>query len=78
MWILWVFDFNPTNNFIRILNFNYSFDISNLNVSYYNSCKFINTPNTSKPEINSSNENIILIAVFTSSFFHLLIKENLM
>ena len=34
MWILWVFDFNPTNNFIRILNFNYSFDIANLNVSY--------------------------------------------
>ena len=25
MWILWPPDFNPTNNFIKILNFNHGF-----------------------------------------------------
>ena len=76
MWILSASDFNPTNNFIRIWSFNHSFVVANVDVSYYNSCQFVDVPNTFKPEINGNNENIILIIlVFTSSLFHLLIKQ---
>ena len=40
IWILWVPDFNRTNNFIKILNFNHSFVDVNADVSYCNSHKF--------------------------------------
>ena len=46
MWILWAPDFNPIKNFIRILNFNYSFEVD-VNVSKYNSRKFIEVTNNS-------------------------------
>lgn len=76
IWILSASDFNPTNNFIRTLSFNHSFVVANVDVSYYNSCQFVDVPNTFKPEINGNNENIILIIlVFTSSLFHLLVKQ---
>ena len=76
MWILSASDFNPTNNFIRTLSFNHSFVVANVDVSYYNSYQFVDVPNTFKSEINGNNENIILIIlVFTSSLFDLLIKQ---
>ena len=61
MWILSASDFNPTNNFVRIWSFNHSFVVANVDVSYYNSCQFVDVPNTFKPEINGNNKNIILI-----------------
>ena len=69
-------EFNTTNNFRKVLNFNYSFIVVNVDVSYYNSRKFMEVPIISKPEINGSNENIILIVLhFASSLFHLPIKQ---
>ena len=40
MGILWTPNFDPTNNFIRILSFNYSFVVLIVDVSFYNSHKF--------------------------------------
>lgn len=54
-------EFNPTNDFMRILNFRYSFADVNVNVSYYNSHRFFEVVNYSKPDTNGSNENIISI-----------------
>lgn len=52
MWIFWVSEFIPSINFE---SFNYSFAEVNVDVSNYNSCKFI----VVKAGINGSNENII-------------------
>ena len=68
-------DFNATNNFIRFLNFTYSFVEVNVDVSYDGSCNLSELMNKSKPGSNVSNKNAILIFLFlTSSFFHLLIN----
>ena len=60
MWPLWTPDFNPTNTYISILNFNYSFVDVNVDISYYNSHKSFEVTNNSKPEISSSSENILI------------------
>ena len=71
-------DFNATNNFIRFLDFTYSFGEVNADVSYDGHCYLRELMNKSKPRSNSSNKNAILIFLFlTSSFFHLLIKRKL-
>ena len=76
MWILLAPDFNATNNFTRILNFNYSFVDVNVDVSYYYTHKFFGVTNNSKPNINGSIEENILISMFLiSSLFRLLIKN---
>ena len=63
-------DFNATNNFIRFLNFTYSFVEINVDVSYDGN------HNISEPGSNGSNKNAILIFLFlTRSLFHLLIKQ---
>ena len=69
-------DFNATNNFIRFLNFTYSFVEVNVDVSYDDSRNVRELINKSKPGSNGSNKNAILIFLFlASSFFHLLIKQ---
>ena len=76
MLILRASEFSTTNNFRKVLNFYYSFVVVNVDVSYYNSRKFMEVAIISKPEINGSNENIILIVLrFASSLFHLPIKQ---
>ena len=70
-------DFNATNNFIRFLNFTHSFVEVNVDVIYDDSRNLSELMNESKPGINDSNKNAISIFLFlTSSFFHLLIKQN--
>ena len=72
-------DFNATNNFIRFLNFTYSFMEVNVDVSYDGNRNLSELMNKSKPGSHGSNNNAILVFLFlTSSFFHLLIKQNLM
>ena len=67
-------DFNATNNFIRFLNFTYSFVEVNVDVSHDDSRNLSELMNKSKLGSNGSNKNAILIFLFlTSSFFHLLI-----
>ena len=62
-------DFIATNNFIRFLNFTYSFMEVNVDISY-------ELMNKSKAESHGSSNNAILVFLFsTSSFFHLLIKQ---
>ena len=69
-------DFNATNNFIRFLNFTYSFVEVNVDVSYDGSRNLSELMNKSKPGSNGSNKNPILTFLFlTSSFFQLLIKQ---
>ena len=63
-------DFNATNNFIRFLNFTYSFVEVNVDVSYDGNCNLSELINKSEPGSNSSNKNAILVFLFlTSSFF---------
>ena len=59
MSIFWASDFNPTINFTKTLSFNYGFAEVDLDVSYYNSRKFIWV----KSEINGSNKKIILVVL---------------
>ena len=67
---------NTTNNFIRFLNFTYSFVEVNVDVSYDGNCNLSELINKSEPGSNGSNKNAILVFLFlTSSFFHLLIKQ---
>ena len=69
-------DFNATNNFIRFLNFTYSFMEVNVDVSYDGNHKLSELMTKFKPGSNGSNNNAILVFLFlTSSFFHLLIKQ---
>ena len=69
-------DFNATNNFIKFLNFTYSFVEINVDVSYDVNRNFIELRNKSKLGSNGSKKNAILIFLFlTSSFFHLLITQ---
>ena len=69
-------DFKATNNFIRFLNFTYSFVEVNVNVSYNGSRNLSELMNKSKHGNNNCNKNAISIFLFlTSSFFHLLIKQ---
>ena len=69
-------DFNATNNFIRFLNFTYSFMEVNVDVSYDGNHNLSELMNKSKPGSHGSNNNAILVFLFlTSSFFHLLIKQ---
>ena len=69
-------DFNATNNFIRFLNFTYSFMEVNVDVSYDGNHNLSELMNKSKPGSNGSNNSAILVFLFlTSSFFHLLIKQ---
>ena len=68
-------DFTLTNNFIRILNSNYSFVDVNVDVSYHNSHKFFEKVNNSKLDTNDSKKSMILIFLFLpTSFFYFLIK----
>ena len=69
-------DFNATNNFIRFLNFTYSFVEVNVDVSYDGNRNLSELMNKSKPGSHGSNNNAILVFLFlTSSFFHLLMKQ---
>ena len=69
-------DFNATNNFIRFLNFTYSFMEVNVDVSYDGNRNLSELMNKSKPGSHGSNNNVILVFLFlTSLFFHLLIKQ---
>ena len=69
-------DFNATNNFIRFLNFTYSFMEVNVDVSYDGNRNLSELMNKSKPGSHGSNNNAILVFLFlTSSFFHLLMKQ---
>ena len=69
-------DFNATDNFIRFLNFTYSFVEVNVDVTYDGNRNLSKLMNKSKPGSNGSNKNAILMfLLLTSSFFHLLIKE---
>ena len=69
-------DFNATNNFIRFLNFTYSFKEVNVDVSYDGNLNLSELINKSKPGSHGSNNNAILVFLFlTSSFFQLLIKQ---
>ena len=69
-------DFNATNNFIRFLNFTYSFMEVNVDVSYDGNRSLSELMNKSKPGSHGSNNNAILVFLFlTSSFFHLLMKQ---
>ena len=69
-------DFKATNNFIRFLNFTYSFVEVNVDVGYDDSRNLSELMNKSKPGSNGSTKNAILIFLFlTSSYFHLLIKQ---
>ena len=69
-------DFNATNNFIRFLNFTYSFVKVNVDVSYDGNRNLSELINKSEPGSNGSNKNAILVFLFlTSSFFYLLIKQ---
>ena len=54
MWILWAPDFNPINNFKRILNFNDGFVVVNVDFSCYNSHRFFEVAKT---------QNLILMVV---------------
>ena len=68
--------FNATNNFIRFLNFTYSFVEVNVDVTYDGNRNLSKLMNKSKPGSNGSNKNAILMfLLLASSFFHLLIKE---
>ena len=68
--------FNATNNFLRFLNFTYSFVEANVDVSHDGNHNLSELINKSEPGSNDSNKNTILIFLFlTSSFFHLLIKQ---
>ena len=75
MWTSWALDFNLTNNFIRISNFNYSFVDVEVNASFHNSHKLLEVANNSKLDINGSNKNFSFLFL-TRSFFHLIIKKN--
>ena len=69
-------DFNVTNNYIRFLNFTYSFVENNVDVSYHGSRNFSELRDKSNPGSNGVNKNAILIFLFlTRSFFHYLIKR---
>ena len=69
-------DFNAANNFVRFLNYTYSFMKVNFDVSYDGNCNLSELMHKSKPERNGSNNNAILVSLFfTSSCFHLLIKQ---
>ena len=69
-------DINATNNFIRFLNFTYSFVEVNVDVSYDGNRNLSELMNKSRPGSIGSNKNAILVFLFlTSSFFHLLIKQ---
>ena len=45
MWILWAHDFNSTNDFKRILNFDYSVVNIKINVRHYKNNSFIKLAN---------------------------------
>ena len=69
-------DFNTISDFIRLLNFTYSFVKVNVDVSYDGNRNLSELMRKSKPGSNGSSKNAILIFLFlTSSFFHLLIKQ---
>ena len=79
-WFLNIFsvhnDFNATNNFIRFLNFTYSFMEVNVDVSYDGNHNLSELMNKSKPGSHGNNNNAILMFLFLArSFFHLLIKQ---
>lgn len=61
-------DFTLTNNFIRILNSNYSFVDVNVDVSYHNSHKFFEKVNNSKLDTTDSKESMIFIFPFFAYF----------
>lgn len=54
MWVLWAPDINPTDDFIGILNVNYSTVAVIVDVSYSKSHKFLGVANNSKPDNNGS------------------------
>ena len=60
-------DFNATNNFIRFLNFTYSFMEVNVDVSYDGNRNLSELMNKSKPGSHSSNNNAILVTA--NNFF---------
>ena len=69
-------DFHANNNFIRFLNFTYSFVEVDFDVSYNGNSNLSELMNKSKPGSNGSNKSAILIFLFlTISFFHSLIKQ---
>ena len=69
-------DFHANNNFIRFLNFTYSFAEVDFDVSYNGNSNLSELMNKSKPGSNGSNKSAILIFLFlTISFFHSLIKQ---
>ena len=69
-------DFNATNDFIRFLNFTYSFVEVNVDVSYDAIRNLSELMNKSEPGSNGSNKNTILLILFlTCLFFNLPIKQ---
>ena len=72
-------DFNATNNFIRFLNFIYSFAEVNVDVSYDGNrdlSELMNSEQNLEVMVVTKTKNAILVFLFlTSSFFHSLIKQ---
>ena len=69
-------DFKATNNFIRFVNFTYSFVEFDVDVIYDGSRNFRELIIKSKPGSNGSNKKAIFIFLsLISLFFHLLIKK---
>ena len=60
-------DFNATNNFIRFLNFTYSFVKVNVDVSYDGNRNLSELINKSEPGSNGSNKNAMLVFLFLTS-----------
>ena len=58
---------NTTNNFIRFLNFTYSFVEVNVDVSYDGNHNLSELINKSEPERSGSNKNTILVFLFLTS-----------
>ena len=60
-------DLNATNNFIRFLNFTYSFVEVNVDVSYDGNHSLSELINKSEPGSNGSKKNAILVFLFLTS-----------
>ena len=61
-------DFNAAINFIRFLNFRYSFVEVNFDVSHNGNCNFSELINKLKRGYSSSNKNAIVIFIFFDKF----------
>ena len=71
-------DFNATDNFIRFLNFTYSFVEVNVDLNYDGNHNLSELMNESKSGSNGSNKNTILIfLLLTSSLFHMVMNRYL-